>query len=140
MASELSDLPTNQWPAALNRLRERAGAQEALVVTSSGRILFASGGSFAQLVPDLPSQQALRQTRGARSYAAVEPTDASVESRGLKLRVPVKGLRVKLIPTEDELDSCRELGRELARHLTGRITRRVIDMSELLKESTHAQG
>ncbi len=60
--------------------------------------------------------------------------------RGLKLRVPVKGVRVKLIPTEAELETCRELGRELARHLTGRVTRRVIDMSELLKESSHAQG
>jgi NADH oxidase (H2O-forming) len=60
--------------------------------------------------------------------------------RGLKLRVPIKGLRVKLIPTEDELESCRELGRELARQLTGRITRRVIDMAELLKDTSHAQG
>jgi nitrogen fixation/metabolism regulation signal transduction histidine kinase len=87
MASELSDLPAGQWPSALNRMRERAGAQEALVVTASGRILFASGGSFAQLVPDLPSQPALRQARGTRSYAAVEPADPNAESRGLKLRV-----------------------------------------------------
>jgi flavorubredoxin len=60
--------------------------------------------------------------------------------RGLKLRVPVRGVRVKLIPTEDELAICRDLGRELARHLTRRATGRVIDMSELLKETTHAQG
>ena len=60
--------------------------------------------------------------------------------RGLKLRVPVTGVRVKLIPTEDELQSCRVFGRQLAEHLTGRAARRVIDMSELFKESTHAQG
>jgi flavorubredoxin len=60
--------------------------------------------------------------------------------RGLKLRVPVTGVRVKLIPTEDELDKCRLFGRQLAEHLTGRNQRRVIDMSELFKEPTHAQG
>ena len=59
--------------------------------------------------------------------------------RGLKLRVPVTGVRVKLIPTEEELARCREFGRQLAEHLTGRATRRVIDMSELFKEPNHAQ-
>jgi flavorubredoxin len=52
--------------------------------------------------------------------------------RGLKLRVPVAGVRVKLIPTGEELARCHEFGRQLAEHLTGRATRRVIDMSELL--------
>ncbi|MBU1666680.1 MAG: FprA family A-type flavoprotein [Gammaproteobacteria bacterium] len=60
--------------------------------------------------------------------------------RGLKLRVPVSGVRVKLIPTGEELARCHEFGRQLAEHLTGRAVRRVIDMSELLKEPTHAQG
>ena len=60
--------------------------------------------------------------------------------RGLKLRVPVTGVRVKLIPTEEELDKCRQFGRQLAEHLTGRNLRRVIDMSKLFKEPTHAQG
>jgi len=87
MANELSDLPANQWSTALDRLRERVGAREAVVLTGSGRILLASGGGFAQLVPDLPSQPALRQARGTRTYAAVEPADPGAESRGLKLRV-----------------------------------------------------
>ena len=60
--------------------------------------------------------------------------------RGLKLRVPVTGVRVKLIPTEEELQSCRVFGRQLAEYLTGRAARRVIDMAELLKEPSHAQG
>jgi len=34
--------------------------------------------------------------------------------RGLKMRVPVSGLRVKLIPTADELTESREFGRRLA--------------------------
>jgi len=59
--------------------------------------------------------------------------------RGLKLRVPIKGVRARLIPTEEELDKCRDLGKQLAQHLTGTVDRRVISMSELLaQEQSHA--
>jgi flavorubredoxin len=59
--------------------------------------------------------------------------------RGLKLRVPIKGVRARLIPTEAELEHCRDLGKQLAQHLTGQIERKVISMSELLnQEPTHA--
>jgi flavorubredoxin len=51
--------------------------------------------------------------------------------RGLKLRVPVKGVRARLIPTPEELGACRALGRELALHLTGHAENRIIDMAEL---------
>jgi len=51
--------------------------------------------------------------------------------RGLKMRVPVKGLKVKLNPTEDDLERCRALGRELGAHLTGTARRRIVDMAEL---------
>jgi flavorubredoxin len=51
--------------------------------------------------------------------------------RGLKLRVPVKGVRARLIPTTEELAQCRELGRQLALNLTGRAENRIIDMAEL---------
>lgn len=54
--------------------------------------------------------------------------------RGLKLRVPIKGVRARLIPTDAEIECCRDLGRQLARHLTGNIERRVISMSELLNQ------
>jgi nitrogen fixation/metabolism regulation signal transduction histidine kinase len=93
MASELSELPERQWPATLDRLRERAGVQEALVITGTGRILFASGGRFAQLVPDLPPAPALRQARMTRHYSGVEGGDPSASGAGgdpqrqLKLRV-----------------------------------------------------
>ncbi|MDP2142712.1 MAG: FprA family A-type flavoprotein [Gallionella sp.] len=59
--------------------------------------------------------------------------------RGLKLRVPVKGVRARLIPTEEELGKCRDLGKQLAQHLTGNIERRVISMTDLLtQEQAHA--
>ena len=51
--------------------------------------------------------------------------------RGLKLRVPVEGLRIKLVPAADELAQCRALGEQLARHLTGRIELREIDLAAL---------
>ena len=51
--------------------------------------------------------------------------------RGLKLRVPVEGLRIKLVPAADELAQCRALGEQLARHLTGRIEPREIDLASL---------
>jgi len=39
--------------------------------------------------------------------------------RGLKMRVPVPGLRIKLIPNEEELAECRAFGRTMAGVLTG---------------------
>jgi flavorubredoxin len=51
--------------------------------------------------------------------------------RGLKLRVPVKGVRARLIPTPEELEHCRALGHELALHLTGRVENRIIDMASM---------
>ena len=51
--------------------------------------------------------------------------------RGLKLRVPVEGLRVKLVPDAGELAQCRHLGEQLARHLTGQLEQREISMAAL---------
>lgn len=52
--------------------------------------------------------------------------------RGLKMRVPREGLRVKLIPTQEELDECIGFGREIANILTGKEEKRdVIDFADL---------
>jgi flavorubredoxin len=40
--------------------------------------------------------------------------------RGLKMHIPREGLRVKLIPTEEELEECRSFGRHIAEVLMGR--------------------
>ncbi len=59
--------------------------------------------------------------------------------RGLKFRVPIKGVRARLVPTEEELERCRHLGKQLSQHLTGNVEHRVISMSELLsQEQSHA--
>lgn len=51
--------------------------------------------------------------------------------RGLKLRVPIEGLRIKLVPDATELEQCRSLGESLARHLTGQFEHRELDMAAL---------
>ena len=51
--------------------------------------------------------------------------------RGLKMRVPAGGLRIKLIPSEDELESCRDYGRDIGFFLMGKPRAREIDMSQL---------
>ncbi|MBD9357933.1 FprA family A-type flavoprotein [Methylomonas albis] len=51
--------------------------------------------------------------------------------RGLKLRVPIQGLRVKLIPTDDEIHECKAFGLELAQELTGARESKVINFADL---------
>ncbi len=51
--------------------------------------------------------------------------------RGLKLRVPIQGLRVKLIPTDEELIDCARFGEELSEELMGLRESRIIDFAEL---------
>ena len=51
--------------------------------------------------------------------------------RGLKLRVPIPGIRIKLIPTDEEICQCREFGLELAKELLGLRTAKVIDLADL---------
>jgi flavorubredoxin len=53
--------------------------------------------------------------------------------RGLKMRIPIDGLRVKLIPTADELAACRAFGRELSGALLGkRVGSPVIEFADLV--------
>lgn len=51
--------------------------------------------------------------------------------RGLKLRVPLQGMRVKLIPTDEELTECHAFGRNQAEELMGLRKAKVIDFADL---------
>ena len=52
--------------------------------------------------------------------------------RGLKMHIPREGLRVKLIPTDEELDDCRGFGRFIAETLVGKSPQKaVIDFADL---------
>ncbi len=52
--------------------------------------------------------------------------------RGLKFRVPVPGVKVKLIPAREEILACRDFGRRVGEFLIGRPQTREIDFSELV--------
>lgn len=93
LAAELAELPISQWRLTLEAGRERAKVQEALIVTGSGRILQASGGSLTQLVPELPPPAILRQARAGRGLAVIEPVEGEGDTRGLRMRViePIPG-------------------------------------------------
>ncbi|MGE3606117.1 MAG: PAS domain-containing sensor histidine kinase [Lautropia sp.] len=78
-ATEFEASPSSVWGERLDELRERLGVQEALIVSSTGRILHASGTRFATLVPDLPPTAALRQVRVARSYGVMETVEQKPE-------------------------------------------------------------
>lgn len=51
--------------------------------------------------------------------------------RGLKMRVPLDGIRIKLIPSAEELEQCRAFGLALAQHLMGVNAPRVVEMADL---------
>ncbi len=51
--------------------------------------------------------------------------------RGLKMRVPEKGLRLKLIPNQDELGECEAFGSRIAETLMGRQKPKVLTLADL---------
>ncbi|MFZ5538378.1 MAG: sensor histidine kinase [Pseudomonadota bacterium] len=90
IALELADVPEAQQLQALDRLRERAGIHEALIVTASGRLIGASGARIGDLVPEIPTAAHLRQARTQRSFAVIEGDPLATEPRaGLRTRVIV---------------------------------------------------
>ena len=67
------------------------------------------------------------------SYGWSGEAVAMLEDRmkGLKFRIPMPGMRVKLIPTQEELDACRDFGQQLAEHMLGKQQPRVLDFDDL---------
>lgn len=53
--------------------------------------------------------------------------------RGLKLRVPIQGIRIKLIPTDEELLQCKQFGKDVASFLVGKNKRqgKVLELEDL---------
>ncbi|WP_153108787.1 FprA family A-type flavoprotein [Propionivibrio limicola] len=95
-------------------------------------------GDAVKPVWDLLSSLATIQVRSKMggafgSYGWTGEAVGMIEDRlrGLKLRVPMKGVRARLIPTEVELAECRSFGRDLALHLTGQMENQIIDMATL---------
>jgi nitrogen fixation/metabolism regulation signal transduction histidine kinase len=90
IALDLADVPDDGQLAALDRARDRAGVQEALLITASGNLVGTSSARGTSLLPDLPSPSTLRQARSQRSVALIEGDPLATEPRlGLRTRVIV---------------------------------------------------
>jgi nitrogen fixation/metabolism regulation signal transduction histidine kinase len=90
IALELADVPEEGQLAALDRARERAGVQEALLVTASGNLVGTSSARGMSLAPDMPAVSQLRQARVQRSVALIEGDPLSTDPKiGLRTRVIV---------------------------------------------------
>jgi len=89
MATELADRSAAQQMVQLNRLREQADAQDAVVVSAGGKVIASASADISHLVPELPSAAILRQARATRGYAAIDATPDKPLS--LVVVVPVPG-------------------------------------------------
>jgi nitrogen fixation/metabolism regulation signal transduction histidine kinase len=90
IALELAEVPEESQLAALDRARERAGVQEAVLVTASGNLVGISSARGMSLAPDLPALSLLRQARSQRGVALIEGDPLSTDPRlGLRTRVIV---------------------------------------------------
>jgi nitrogen fixation/metabolism regulation signal transduction histidine kinase len=90
MALEIAEQPQAQQVVMLNRLREQAGVQEAVIVSQGGRLLASASGDVSRLVPELPSAQVLRQARAGRGFSSVDAPAG--KPLALRVVVPVASL------------------------------------------------
>lgn len=63
MALELADYSDASQITQLSRLRDQSQLQEALIVTSSNRVVASAGGNIGSLVPELPTANMPTDTR-----------------------------------------------------------------------------
>jgi nitrogen fixation/metabolism regulation signal transduction histidine kinase len=91
MTPELSSTPDPEIASVLTRLRETSGAIDAMVFTTSGRLIAFSTDKLGTLLPPLPPAAVLNQLRTARGYSAADSDDvtANLGDAGLQLRVIV---------------------------------------------------
>jgi len=91
MTPDLSNTPDPDIAAVLTRLRETSGAIDAMVFTTSGRLIAFSTDNIGTLLPPLPPAAVLNQLRTARGYSAADSDDptANLGDAGLLLRVIV---------------------------------------------------
>jgi flavorubredoxin len=112
------------------------------LIEEADALLFGSptiNGDAVKPVWDLLSSLAVVNLKGKLggsfgSYGWSGEAVAMIEDRmrGLKMRIPQQGLRIKLIPTEEELQQCRAFGIAIAEEMAGKKRNKaVIDMADL---------
>ncbi|MGP3699669.1 FprA family A-type flavoprotein [Rhodobacter sp. NSM] len=85
---------------------------------------------LAMLV-DIETKGKLGAAFGSYGWSGEAVRQVEARLQGLKMRLPEQGLRVKLEPSDAEIEEARAFGRRLAAHLTGRAVPREIDLAEL---------
>jgi nitrogen fixation/metabolism regulation signal transduction histidine kinase len=96
MALALSDKTAAQQVVLLDQLREQAGVDNALLLSSGGDVIASASKGVGNLLPYMPSAIIQRQARQARSYSAIESEPD--KSLSLRVLVPVAALSI----AEDE--------------------------------------
>lgn len=91
MAVSLSLQPARSHYSQINDLREKAGIQDAALLSAQGAILAVSSSDPSSFLPELPSVPQLRQARSG-VYGKIEP----IPGKGLYMRVltPVEPLGI----------------------------------------------
>ncbi len=113
------------------------------LIEEADALLFGSptiNGDAVKPVWDLLSSLAVVNLQGKigaafGSYGWSGEAVRMIENRmkGLKMHIPKEGVRVKLIPTEEELGECRVFGRDIAEVLVGKSAENsVIDFADLV--------
>ena len=97
MALELADYSDASQITQLSRLRDQSQLQEALIVTSSNRVVASAGGNLGSLVPELPTAAMLTQARMTRGYAAIEGSSEAGIQSGNAAAPPAPGLRLRVV-------------------------------------------
>jgi nitrogen fixation/metabolism regulation signal transduction histidine kinase len=97
MALELADYSDASQITQLSRLRDQSQLQEALIVTSSNRVVASAGGNLGSLVPELPTAAMLTQARMTRGYAAIEGSSETSIQSGNAAAPPAPGLRLRVV-------------------------------------------
>ena len=101
MALELADYSDASQITQLSRLRDQSQLQEALIVTSSNRVVASAGGNLGSLVPELPTAAMLSQARLTRGYAAIEGSSEGLdrlrEGKPQSTVEPGAGLRLRVV-------------------------------------------
>ena len=96
MALALSDKTAAQQVVLLDQLREQAGVDDALLLSSSGNVIASASKGVGKFLPNMPNAIIQRQARQARSYSAIESEPD--KSLSLRVLVPVAALSI----AEDE--------------------------------------
>jgi len=90
IALDLAEVPESMQLTALDRAREGAGIQEAMLIGASGQLIGATGVRPADWVPELPSATDLQRARTQRQLALIEGDPLATDERAsVRTRVVV---------------------------------------------------